>query len=430
MIQAGSKQELNIELSNKDYLIGWIGLLEKRSIKGDYGIHLYKNDRLIKAFDKFGIRSHPEVAKIIGELHLNHVPVNFHKTGFIEESLEYTETLHAFKTDPTVVKVLRSSISKAPPATSIQSVLNYFIDDKTKGKIKTRMSNTNSKILLNNADSYDIQYKTKKFEFDFENGDDDELYRIEKMPNGAKIKINRKSPIFTIIGNPLFLIGLIELEVKTIIDDPVKYRNFLKERNANWNKFVQDWSEKQEKITKRKPPGVIPLPNYSLVDDLGELHEFLKEKFEFNFQFTALSTLAPYLQNAYNKMIYNVKTVKHTGQNLYDLLIDYGGMEFTVLLNPKTEDIQKALEYSEKKKFIVIREYFQISKDTWASPGKAWWDLFGEMKRGPYYIRGDEIANILDYLLENSLTNKTKLETIARHNNMTNDLIEYLGNTE
>ncbi len=429
LIQPESKQELEIELENNNYLRGYIGLLEKRSIRGDYGIHLYKNDRLIKAFDKFGIRSHPEVAKIMGELHLDHVPVNFHKTGFIEESLEYREALHVFKTDPKVVKALRSSISKAPPATSIQSVLNYFVNDKTKGKIKTRMSNTNSKILLSKADSYDIQYGTKKIEFDFENGNDGELYRIERMPNGAKIKINRKSPIFTIIGNPLFLIGMIELEVKTIIDDPVKYRDFLRERNANWNKFVQDWSEKQEKITKKKSPKVIPLLNYSLVDDLGELHAFLKETFEFNFQFTALSTLAPYLQNAYNKMIYNVETVRNTGQNLYDLLIDYGGMEFTVLLNPKTEDIQKALEYSEKKKFIVIREYSNVSKDTWAPPDKAWLDLFGEMKRGSYYIRSDELTNILDNLLEKRLTNQNRLETIARHKNMINELKVYLGNT-
>lgn len=429
-IQEGSKKELKIDLSNNQYLKGWIGLLEKRSIKGEYGIHLYKNNRLIKAFDKFGIRSHPEVAKFTGELHLDHVPVNFHKTGFIEESLEYKEAVEAFKTNPDVVELLRSSISKTPSTTSIQSVVNYFINDETKGKIKTRMSNTNSKILLNKADSFDIQYESKKFIFEFENGSDDELYDIERIPNGYKIKINRKSPIFSIIGNPLFLIGLIELEVKTIINEPIQYRDFLRERNIAWNKFVKDWSEKQEKITKRKPPRVIPLPNYSLVDELGDLHEFLKEKFEFNFQFTALSTLSPFLQNAYNKMIYNVDTIKNTGQHLHDLILDYGEKEFTILLNPKSEDIQKALEYSEKTKFIVIREYSTVSKDTWAPPDKAWLDLFLEMKRGPYYIRGDELGNILDYLLENNLTNQHRLETIGRHKNLFNDLQRYFGDVD
>ncbi|MCA9827169.1 MAG: ATP-binding protein, partial [Nitrosopumilus sp.] len=217
-IQIGSKKELNIELTNNKYLKGWIGLLEKRSIKGEYGIHLYKNNRLIKAFDKFGIRSHPEIAKFTGELHLDHVPVNFHKTGFIEESLEYQEAVQAFKTNPEVIEVLRSSISKPPSTTSIQSVLNYFVNDETKGKIKPKMSNTNSKILLNKAKSFDVDYDSHKLVVEFENGSDDELYHLEKIPSGYKIKINRKSPIFTIIGNPLFLIGLIELEVKTFIN--------------------------------------------------------------------------------------------------------------------------------------------------------------------------------------------------------------------
>ncbi len=429
-ILEGSKQEIDIELTHDYYLKGWIGLLEKRSIKGDYGIHLYKNQRLIKAFDKFGIRNHPEVAKITGELHLDHVPVNFHKTGFIEESLEYKEAVDAFRTNSEVVDVLRSSISKNPSTTSIQSVLNYIGNDKTKGKIKLRMSNTNSKYLLNQAESFSTQYESKNIQFEFENTSNDELYHIERIPNGLKIIINRKSPVFTVIGNPLFLIGLIELEVKTIINEHGKYADFLKERNSSWNKFVMDWSEKPEKITKRKPQRVIPLPKYSLVDELGELHEFLKEKFEFNFQFTALSTLSPFLQNAYNKMIYNIDAVRNTGQLLYDLILDYGEMEFTILLNPKSEDIKKALEYSEKTKFIVIREYSRVSKDTWASPDKAWLDLFLEIKRGSYHIRNDELGNILDYLLENNLTNQHRLEIMGRHKNVLTDLEKYFGNVD
>ena len=245
-----------------------------------------------------------------------------------------------------------------------------------------------------------------------------------------KITINRNSPVFTVIGNPLFLIGLIELEVKTIIDEPGKYDEFIKTRNSAWNKFVLDWSEKTTKITKRKPPQVIPLPKYSLVDELGELHEFLKEKFEFNFQFTALSTLAPFLQNAYNKMIYNIDTVRNTGQLLHDLILDYGGMEFIILLNPKPDDIKKAIEYSEKTKFIVIREYARIPKDTWAPPDKAWIDLFSELKKDSYPIRRDELGNILDHLLENNLTDQRRLETIGRHKNMQNDLQRYFGDVE
>ncbi|MCE2507177.1 MAG: ATP-binding protein [Nitrosopumilaceae archaeon] len=426
-IQPGSKKILDLELTNNNYLKGWIGLLEKRSIKGEYGVHLYKNNRLIKAFDKFGIRSHPEIAKFTGKLHLDHVPVNFHKTGFIEESLEYQEAVQAFKTDPEVIEVLRSSISKPPSTTSIQSVLNYFVNDETKGKIKPKMSNANSKILLNKAESFDVDYDSHKLVVKFENGTDDELYHLNKIPSGHKITINRKSPIFSIIGNPLFLIGLIELEVKTLIDQSVNYREFLEKRNAAWTKFVNDWSETQEKTRKRKPPHIIPLPNYSISNELGELHEFLKEKFEFNFQFTALSTLRPFLQNAYNKMIYNIDVTKNSGQQLHDMILDFNNKEFVVLLNPKSEEINKALQYSEKSKFIVIREYTTVSKETWASPPKAWIDLLLELKKGPYGIRGDEMANILDYLLDNNLTNQTRLETVGRHKNVLSEIYRYLG---
>lgn len=430
LIQQKSKQELDIKLTDNHYLKGWIGLLEKRSIKGDYGIHLYKNNRLIKAYDKFGIRNHPKVTKIIGELHLDHVPTNFHKTGFIEESLEYTKALKAFRTDSKVIKILQNSTSKSSSEDSIQDILNYFTNNEIKRKLKTRINDEQTKILLNKADSFDVQYKTQKIEFDFENRNDEELYKIQKTPNGIKIIINKQSPIFSIIGNPLFLIGLIELEAKIIMNDSDKYEKFLKERNIVWNKFVQDWSEKQERGTGQKSSGIFSLQNYSLVNNLEDLHEFLKEKFEFNFKFTALSTLEYYLQNAYNKMIYHIHTEKNAGQSLYDLIIDYNEMEFTVILNPKTGDIQKALEYSEREKFIIIREYSKISKDTWASPGDAWIDLFLELKRESHHIHKDELENILDYLLDNNLTDKNKLEAIARHKNVLHNLKQYFGDIE
>ena len=65
-LESGTKHKINIALPSGNNLVGWVGLLEKRSIKGDYGIHLIRQGRLIKAYDKFGIRQHPEVAKIVG----------------------------------------------------------------------------------------------------------------------------------------------------------------------------------------------------------------------------------------------------------------------------------------------------------------------------------------------------------------------------
>jgi len=68
---------------------GWWGLLATRSVKGNYGFNLFKGNRLIKTFQKIGFNPHPEVARIVGEVHLDHVPVTHNKREFIEESREY-----------------------------------------------------------------------------------------------------------------------------------------------------------------------------------------------------------------------------------------------------------------------------------------------------------------------------------------------------
>ena len=90
-VEDGSRRDLEIPLPSGGIVRGWVGLLKRRSVKGDYGLHLYRNGRLIRAFDKFGMRMHPEVAKVVGELHLDRVPVNFCKSGFLTESAEYAE---------------------------------------------------------------------------------------------------------------------------------------------------------------------------------------------------------------------------------------------------------------------------------------------------------------------------------------------------
>ncbi len=429
-IQNDSKKIIKIELPSKYYLQGWIGLLEKRSIKGDYGIHLYKNKRLIKAFDKFGIRPHPEVAKIVGELDLDHVPVNFHKTGFIEDSLEYKEAINAFTKDPVVVGILRSSISKTPPMSSIQSVVNYFTDETQEGKIQPRLNAVSSKSLLQNASEFYVQNDSKEIKFVFEDKNDDELYDVEKLRNGYKITINRKSPIFNIVGNPLFLIGLIELEVKSILDEPDKYKEFLQKRNSAWGKFVKNWSLKKEKTRKKKPELLVPLQNYYLVDELINLHDYLNDKFDSSFQFTGLSTLSPYLQNAYNRMVYNLETTKGSGQLLHDLILNFTGTKFGVLINPKPSDLKAMMEFSDRLKFIVIREFSKKSSTTWAPPEKAWVDLFVEMKRGMSSITGDELAYLFDYLIEHALLEEKRIYAIANHRNILYDIEDYLGKTD
>ncbi|RNJ79473.1 MAG: hypothetical protein EB829_02090, partial [Nitrosopumilus sp. H8] len=423
-IQKDSRINLEMRLGKNSFK-GWIGLLARRSIKGDYGVHLYKNYRLIKAYDKFGIRTHPEVAKIIGEVHLDHVPINYQKTDFIRDSLEYKEAEQAFGSHPDVRLTMRNSTGKSLSTQPILSVLEYDKDKPVQAKLKTRMSRPNSRLLLNQADTFNMDGKPNHTVI-FKDLDETKLYEIEENLTGHTIKINRKSPVFDIIGNPMFLIGMIKLEAKLALADLKRYKQFLHDRNAAWNQFVKDCAGSREYVFK-KPVRAVPLPSYSLVHELVEMHDFLAEKFEFDFQFTALSTLAPFLQHAYNKMIYTIKTLKYTGQQLYDLLLNYRPSEFTIILNPKTGDIEKALEYSEKIKFIVIREHHTVSKKTWAAPAHAWIDLVSEMRRSKYHIGADEIDIILENLLNADLVDMKKLENMCRHKNVLSYIQKYLG---
>jgi len=77
----GDKKEIDIGLGGKNRITGWIGMLKKRSI-ANYGFNLYRGNRIIRSSDKFGLRDHPALAKLTGELHLDHVPVNYQKTKF------------------------------------------------------------------------------------------------------------------------------------------------------------------------------------------------------------------------------------------------------------------------------------------------------------------------------------------------------------
>ena len=85
----------------------WIGLLRRRSVVGSYGIDLYYRDRLIRMHSRFGIRDHPSVAKIVGRVSLDHVPLNFYKTGFITDSVEYAEAEQAFRAHPAVLDTVK-----------------------------------------------------------------------------------------------------------------------------------------------------------------------------------------------------------------------------------------------------------------------------------------------------------------------------------
>ncbi len=78
--------ELNTQFGK---ITGMIGLMKEGSQRWLYGFDLFRKGRMIRTYQKFAIREHPMHARIMGEIHLDFVPVTHEKNRFIEDSEEY-----------------------------------------------------------------------------------------------------------------------------------------------------------------------------------------------------------------------------------------------------------------------------------------------------------------------------------------------------
>jgi hypothetical protein len=74
---------------NGNKIHGWYGLMKTGSPSGFYGFNVFRRGRMITCYDKIGIPDHATVSKIVGEIHLDFVPVTHNKREFIKDSEEY-----------------------------------------------------------------------------------------------------------------------------------------------------------------------------------------------------------------------------------------------------------------------------------------------------------------------------------------------------
>jgi hypothetical protein len=87
------KEEFRFKLESGNEVRGWRGLLKQGSDKGEYGFRVFRRGRLIMQFAKLGFNPHPEARQIVGEIHLDHVPVTHNKREFMQESPLYQEVV-------------------------------------------------------------------------------------------------------------------------------------------------------------------------------------------------------------------------------------------------------------------------------------------------------------------------------------------------
>ena len=412
-LREGTRREIAADLPGGRKIRGWVGALDKRSAKGDYGIHLYWNGRLIKSHAKFGVRDHPEVAGVVGALSLDHVPVNFHKTGFIEESPLYAEAEEWFRKSPALANALRAR-SRRGGGPDVRGVFAGPAKP-----VEARMGMGRAESFLRGAKGFAAERGGFKMDVSFGDGSGG-IYEAKKAPGGSQIRIERGSPAFRAFRNPLLLLGWIGIEAELLASGPLDAESFVRERNRRLAEFAKESLPREE--APARPRKIRPrAPGYSLTDDLVGLHDELVEDFGHRFQFTAASTLSPFMRISHAKAVYTLHVARGTGDQMAEAI----GGEFVALLNPASAEVYTALDLGHDR-IVVVRERSERMPETWAPPEKAWLDLYRESTKGKLTMYADELDWVLDDLVDKGLASTARIRSLARRYGMARDIEAYL----
>ncbi len=414
-VSEGTKRDIRIRLPSGNSITGWIGLLKKRSIRGDYGLHIYNRGRLIEAYSKFGIRQHPSTARFMGIINLDHVPVNFHKTGFLADSDEYVEAVEYFGRDQNVAGLLHDMFPvDSTDDDDICRVLEFDQNSSDTTPLDMRVGSSRSRRMLYGMDGRMVKAGNLDIEIVRSANSKDTLYETESTPRTTNVRVNVSHRMFDTFRNPLFLLGLIRIETEVFAAKNIP-QDAIRERNRRWHGFVSAFLPAEKPLAvKRIGPrqSVIPLPYYAISPRLVDLHDYLQDTFPHRFQFTGLSTLDSFLHNCHHTAVYTIQAETGTGQELQETIIRYK-RQYKVLLNPSPDLLAAYLEGAKDEFLLVIRERSERLAHTWAPPEKAWIDMYTEVEYGsaPY---SDELTYVLDDLLEKGLVSSAKIRSMAK----------------
>lgn len=90
----GCKWEINQEVRKGSgwFVRGWVAIDSQTHNDGKYGFNLYRSRQLIETWNKDWFSAHLMTSRIIGEAHIDFMPVNFNKQGFKTQSDEWKLT--------------------------------------------------------------------------------------------------------------------------------------------------------------------------------------------------------------------------------------------------------------------------------------------------------------------------------------------------
>ena len=404
----GSRVEVKLD-TRYGAVVGHVELLKKRSVRGSYGMHLTKHGRLIRAHEKFGFPAHPENARIAGQLSLDFVPVNFNKSAFIEESLEYRAALDAFAKSARLREMLHAERAGKPAGASAESIFGYFGGTAGPGRLDTRMRADAAAAVLDGIRSVRMPGSVPvEVRFSEAGGG---MYSVGFEDGAVRVDVDRRSPAFRFVKNPLFLLGLIAAEARLVAADP-SLAGAMQERNAAVDKFVREWARGTGEPRDREPAAEYP-PGYGLDDDLVEAHELVCEKFGARFQFTAMSTLRAHLHNL-RRPVYTVHVPPGMGDLLAGIVSDGIGESVAAATNPSAETIEALQGLPRVGAVLAVREYAHIRGPSIAPPEKAYVDLIGEATVHKMPISDDQLRKVYTSMSRRGLVRADKMEMRAK----------------
>lgn len=126
----GGKEDFKFPLESENVVHGWRGLLKKGSGRGEYGFRVFRRGRLVMQFAKLGFKPHPEAQQIVGEIHLDHIPVTHNKREFIQESPLYKE----IEEEGGIFWNFMTEIVRAARSSARKSVISQGILDKVESQ--------------------------------------------------------------------------------------------------------------------------------------------------------------------------------------------------------------------------------------------------------------------------------------------------------
>jgi len=409
-IDVGSKVPLDIDLPGGNRAHGWAAILRGRPTGADSGFGLYRNGRLVTSHARLGAGAMAHMPWVVGELHLDHVPVNVLKTGFLTDSAAYRDAMGAVLASPAIRELATMSARRKGGEPDHALAL----DGGGAAARLPRLGDAASRRLLHAlSDSGPIG--SGRMPVVLEDADSG-VYRVVGSGANAVIAVNRNSGLFRAFRNPVYLLGMLRIEARALSGHPDAQR-LLSDRNREWEGFVSERSRAGAAHGRARSRDTLP-------ESLAELRDMITSRSSARFQFTALSILWPFLNNLYRVMTHTVYTARGAGHELKGIISGYDG--YRTLLDPNSAQVRVTHDAMDGGSLVVIRERHDVPKSTAATYSKAWVDLYAEAKRGCSGVYERELEMFWD-LEAYSLMSKDEVLRFAKRRKLGAEIREYLG---